>query len=112
MLQSVEPLMLLSTVPLEVCIAGGGVLCTAIAAQWRAANKTQESSIAAITKSDINSERSVSLLEAVVAEQARVAHTIDGLPDKLLAIDKRLDSIDKRLAKFPAGDGGHRATGS
>lgn len=112
MLQSLEPVFLLSTVPLEVCIAGGGVLCTAIAAQWRAANKTQESSIAAITKSDINSERSVSLLESVISEQARIAHTIDGLPAKLEALDKRLDAIDKRIAKFPTGDGGHHATGS
>lgn len=112
MLQSLEPVFLLSTVPLEVCIAGGSVLCGAIAAQWRAANKTQESSIAAITKSDINSERSVSLLESVIAEQGRVAHTIDGLPTQLLAIDKRLEAINKRIAELPKGDGGHRATGS
>jgi len=109
MLQSLEPVFLLSTIPLEACLAGGGVLCTAIAAQWRANNKTQESSIAAITKSNINGERSVSLLESVAAQQATVLNKIDAATDRIEGLERKLDTIDRKVSKLPQGGDTHRA---
>ncbi len=103
MLMSLEPLMLIATVPGEVAFAVGSAGATAIVAQWRASRKDQADSIAAITKSNTNQERLISLVENVVKENTEIKSDIrDGI--------RQLGELRQELTKPPTGSGARRAS--